>query len=194
LALIPDPKEEQKRIIRAAMTNKSRFDELEPFKPWTWFTWASKPTPKWIMRAIADGKITTEEDDGQKLLKQWEGQAGFKFTEDLEGLTNLFLAIRNGWFGDIEKSDAAIAKRIGTLFDIDKVMGQPWKWLSKNFADQTDIDKYLSSETARRHLMHRQDKAREPAIEVPPVPQGSQERSWKWNPDAESAYGGDDGY
>ena len=134
LPVIENPDQKQGEIM-GDMMDTLRREDLEPFKPWTWFSWAKKPSG--IYKKFPNAQ--------EALLKQWQDQAGNKFTDEAEGLTNLFLALGKGWFGNIDYTNnkivtTTISKLIGK-----EVKGRPWTDFVGHFKnDETSAEIYLS--------------------------------------------------
>lgn len=194
---IPEAEKRLEDLVAAKMP-QARFNELQKYKPWTWFHWVTKPSPKWKIKALQDNKINPQSTDEEILLQQWKDQAGRKFTNNLAGLTNMFLSFHNEFFGDVDyTNDAAIRRKISDLMQT-KVEGlPPWKTFLAlgKFADEKDAISYLANESTNRKLLNRKEVAKESSTSghVLDAPEGPAEllpsSRTQWNPSTSSAFG-----
>lgn len=157
LPIIENPAQKKSDIL-GNMMDKIRREDLEPFNPWTWFAWAKKPSGIY-KKAIPDAT--------EALLKQWQDQAGKKFTNELEGLTNMFVAFSKGWFGDIDyTNNKLVATKISNLMG-KEVKGRPWSDFVKNFENENSAEIYLDTQGASKPSRFSQAKPNTP--EAPPL-------------------------
>ena len=135
LPIIENPTEKHKDILEDMMDHL-RWEDLQPFDPWTWFSWAKKPSG--IYKKFPNAQ--------EALLKQWQDQAGNKFTDEVEGLTNLFLTFNKGWFGHTDyTNNKEVVTKISNLIG-KEVKGRPWTDFVRHFDNENAAALYLSEQ------------------------------------------------
>jgi hypothetical protein len=156
LPLIENPEEKHKEIVENMM-DEQRWKDLIPFSPWTWFVWAPKPS----------GIYKKFPNATEALLKQWQDQAGNKFTNEVDGLTNLLLAIGKGWLGQIDYfKDKDIAEKISNLIG-KEIKGKPWSTFVKKFGNENSAEIYLSEKGIGKPSRNFPSKSEEEEPEIP---------------------------